>query len=48
VWGSAEEFIAGRRFTRFLPGEGEAAARAGAAEWARAVRAALAWARDRA
>ena len=46
VWGSAEEFIAGRRFTRFLPGEGEAAARAGAAEWARAVRAALAWARD--
>ena len=46
VWASAEEFLAGRRFTRFLPGEGTAAAQAGAAGWARAVRAALAWARD--
>ena len=46
VWASADDFLAGRRFTRFLPGEGEVAAQAGAAGWARAVRAALAWARD--
>jgi glycerol kinase len=48
VWESADEFLAGRRFTRFLPGEGAASAQAGAAGWARAVRATLAWARDHA
>jgi glycerol kinase len=46
VWSTAAEFIASRRFTRFVPGEGQGAAQAGAAGWARAVRAALAWARD--
>jgi len=46
VWSTAGEFIASRRFTRFVPGEGQGAAQAGAAGWARAVRAALAWARD--
>jgi len=44
VWRSAEEFLAGRRFTRFAPGAGAAAARAGIPEWQRAVRAALHWA----
>jgi glycerol kinase len=46
VWSSAGEFIANREFTRFAPGEGGAAARQGLAGWNRAVRAALAWARD--
>ena len=46
VWSSAERFIAARQFTRFTPGDGRAAARAGRQEWRRAVRAALAWARD--
>ncbi|MBX6330777.1 MAG: glycerol kinase GlpK [Gemmatimonadaceae bacterium] len=47
VWGSAEAFLATRTFQRFAPGPGARAARDGALEWARAVRAALAWARDR-
>jgi glycerol kinase len=46
VWGSAEEFIGTRSFRRFEPGEGTDAARLGKQEWRRAVRAALAWARD--
>ncbi|HEX6535882.1 MAG TPA: glycerol kinase GlpK [Gemmatimonadaceae bacterium] len=46
VWGDADAFLATRAFTRFEPGAGATAARAGAAEWSRAVRAALAWARD--
>ena len=46
IWGSAGEFVANRELTRFTPGEGAAAARAGLAGWNRAVRAALAWARD--
>jgi glycerol kinase len=45
VWASTEEFLAGRTFTRFTPGAGVAAARAGIAGWDRAVHAALAWAR---
>jgi glycerol kinase len=45
VWASTEEFLAGRRFTRFTPGPGAAAAREGIAGWDRAVHAALAWAR---
>jgi glycerol kinase len=46
TWPDAEAFLASRRFARFAPGEGLAAAQAGRAGWRRAVRAALAWARD--
>jgi glycerol kinase len=46
VWSSAGEFVAQRDVTRFEPGAGAAAAQRGAAGWERAVRAALAWARD--
>ena len=46
VWGSAEEFVAARELTRFVPGAGAAEAGRGLAGWHRAVRAALAWARD--
>jgi glycerol kinase len=46
VWSSTAAFMSKRDFDRFEPGEGSAAARAGEREWARAVRAALAWARD--
>jgi glycerol kinase len=45
VWRSREEFLAGRRFQRFLPAVGDSE-RAGLRQgWARAVRTALAWAR---
>ncbi|MGH7616054.1 MAG: glycerol kinase GlpK [Gemmatimonadaceae bacterium] len=45
VWSSADEFIGTRTFTRFTPrvGDGAATSMAG---WRRAVRAAVAWARD--
>jgi glycerol kinase len=46
IWPDVNAFQATREFTRFEPGEGRDAARAGAADWARAVRAALSWARD--
>ncbi|HEU4630299.1 MAG TPA: glycerol kinase GlpK [Gemmatimonadaceae bacterium] len=46
VWPAADRFLARRSFARFTPSAGAAAARGGAAEWRRAVRAALAWARD--
>jgi glycerol kinase len=46
VWSSPDEFLAGRTFTRFDPGAGRAAARAGAAGWAAAVDTALYWARS--
>jgi glycerol kinase len=46
IWPDVEAFQATREFTRFEPGAGSDLARAGAAEWARAVRAALSWARD--
>ncbi|HEU4586685.1 MAG TPA: glycerol kinase GlpK [Gemmatimonadaceae bacterium] len=46
VWSSADAFMSKRDFDRFEPGAGLAAAREGAREWDRAVRAALAWARD--
>jgi glycerol kinase len=46
LWPDADAFQATREFTRFEPGMGREAARAGAANWARAVRAALSWARD--
>jgi len=44
VWSDPREFLAGRRFTRFLPGPGARAARAGARQWQRAVTAARSWA----
>jgi glycerol kinase len=46
VWRSPDDFLAGRRFTRFEPAMSadERAARRG--EWDRAMRAALAWAGD--
>jgi glycerol kinase len=46
VWPNGESFLGARRFTTFRPGDGVAAARDGVKGWARAVRAALAWARD--
>ena len=46
VWPNADAFLSARRFDRFVPGEGRAAARDAHAGWRRAVRAALAWARD--
>jgi len=46
IWPDAAAFLSTRRFTRFAPGPGAAAARQGARHWERAVRAALAWARD--
>jgi glycerol kinase len=46
VWPSPESFLAARRFTTFRPGADARVARAGLAGWARAVRGALAWARD--
>ena len=46
VWSSPDEFLAGRTFTRFEPGAGRAAARAGAAGWTAAVDTALYWARS--
>jgi glycerol kinase len=45
VWSSPDEFLAARRFVRFEPGPGREAARAGAGGWAKAVDAALHWAR---
>lgn len=45
VWKTPQAFLAGRRFTRFVPGESARAVRAGAAGWRRAVDTALAWAR---
>jgi glycerol kinase len=46
MWASPDDFLASRRFARFQPGDGRAAAEAGRAGWRRAVRASLAWARD--
>jgi len=46
IWPNVAAFQATRQFRRFEPGEGRQAARAGAGGWARAVRAALSWARD--
>jgi glycerol kinase len=45
VWKTPEEFIATRRFTRFVPQADDTAVRA-MTGWRRAVRAAVAWARD--
>lgn len=46
VWRNASDFLETREFRRFEPGTGASAARDGAREWGRAVRATLAWARD--
>ena len=46
IWPNAAAFLATRRYHRFQPGSGVRAAGDGARGWARAVRAALAWARD--
>jgi glycerol kinase len=46
IWPNAESFLATRAYRRWTPGAGAAAAQEGARGWARAVRAALAWARD--
>jgi glycerol kinase len=47
VWRSTEEFLQGRRFTRFQPRMGARDRVAGLAGWKRAVSATLAWARAR-
>jgi glycerol kinase len=44
VWKSANDFLAGRTFTRFTPSMKARATQAQAAEWHRAVRTALHWA----
>lgn len=46
IWRTAAIFGERAGFTTFEPGEGAGAAQAGVAGWRRAVRAALAWARD--
>ena len=47
VWPDAEAFFASRSYTRFAPAVGVSAARQGLGGWRRAVRATVAWARDR-
>jgi glycerol kinase len=47
VWRDATEFIGTRQFTRFAPVMAKESATVLLAEWQRAVRAALFWARDR-
>ncbi|MGH7675251.1 MAG: glycerol kinase GlpK [Gemmatimonadales bacterium] len=44
VWRGAEEFIAGRTFRRFVPGDQATAVRAREADWRRAVATTLHWA----
>ncbi|HLZ44931.1 MAG TPA: glycerol kinase GlpK [Gemmatimonadales bacterium] len=44
LWQSADDFLAGRMFTRFTPGLQRRAVQARAAEWHRAVQTALHWA----
>ncbi|MBX9929539.1 MAG: glycerol kinase GlpK [Gemmatimonadaceae bacterium] len=46
VWPDADAFRAATTVTRFTPGAGSAAARAGIAAWRRAVRTTVHWARD--
>ncbi|MDB4871204.1 MAG: glpK, partial [Gemmatimonadales bacterium] len=46
VWKDATEFIGTRQFTRFAPVMARESATGLMAEWQRAVRAALSWARD--
>jgi glycerol kinase len=44
VWSNPQEFLAGRRFRRFLPGPGARGARARTRQWQRAVATARYWA----
>lgn len=44
LWQSADDFLAGRMFTRFTPGAERRAVQARAGEWHRAVQTALHWA----
>jgi glycerol kinase len=44
VWKAPREYLAGRRFQRFVPGDKARAVRAGEAQWRRAVETALHWA----
>ena len=46
-WSNAAEFASVREAERFTPGQGTTVAGEGFKEWHRAVRATLAWARDR-
>ena len=48
VWRTADDFLTGRRFTRFEPRSSPAERDAAAAGWRRAVHATLAWARHNA
>jgi glycerol kinase len=45
VWNGTGQFLAGRRFTRFLPTTDQAGRQSLQRGWERAVRTALAWAR---
>jgi glycerol kinase len=47
VWKSVEDFLAGRRFTRFVPDQDAGARARRWAGWRRAVHATLAWAQAR-
>jgi glycerol kinase len=47
VWPDASAFLSSRHYDTFEPGQGSAGAQAARAGWKRAVRAAVAWARDR-
>jgi len=44
VWRAPEDFLQGRTFKRFLPGDQAATVRVGEVQWRRAVAAALHWA----
>jgi glycerol kinase len=46
VWPTAEAFLTAREYHRFTPGDGALSAQQGIKGWHRAVRAAVAWARD--
>jgi glycerol kinase len=45
VWKAPGDYLAGRRFKRFVPGRNARAVRGGEAQWRRAVETALHWAR---
>ncbi|MGH7655874.1 MAG: FGGY family carbohydrate kinase [Gemmatimonadaceae bacterium] len=47
VWPNAGAFIESRKYTRFVPGEGRRGAQSARSGWHRAVRATVAWARDK-
>ena len=48
VWGSVDEFVSARHFTRFVPAMGREEREVKLSEWRRAIGAALAWARPQA